>query len=547
MGVNPANLDMDVNGEPMHPITSRVDTRSETFQNNRAANLAMIEVVRAAWARARAGGGPKYVARHVARNKLLPRERLDLLLDRGSPFLEIAPLAGSHDGGHPGAGVIGGVGRVMGVEVLVSASEATVQGGAINEWGVRKSARLAEIARENRLVAVHCIESAGADLPNQADIFVPGGEGFREITRRSKERVPTVSLVFGSCTAGGAYIPGMSDYVVMVKRQAYMYLAGPPLVKMATGEVVDDEALGGAEMHSRVSGVSDYLAEDERDCVRIGREIVGRLGWRRQGPPPTGPGDAPRYDAEELLGIASADVRQPFDVREVIARVVDGSRFHEFKPAYGGTLVTGFAELFGWRVGILANNGVLLTESAEKGAQFIQLCNQSDTPLLFLQNITGFMVGRAVESEGIIKAGAKLINAVSNSTVPAITLMVGGSYGAGNYAMAGRAYQPRFLFSWPNHRIAVMGPEQLAGVLDLVKREAAEKAGKPVNEEELAMLKQMLVGKVERESNARYATGRLWDDGIIDPRDTRQVLGLALSACMSAPVAGTSTWGTFRH
>jgi len=531
----------------MHSLVTRVDVQSETFLQTRAANLKLLEKVRAMWAKARAGGGPRYVSRHISRGKLLPWQRIELLLDRGSPFLEIAPVVGSHDGGHPGAALIGGIGRVMGAEVLITASEATVQGGAINEWGVKKSARLSQIAAENALVAVHCIESAGADLPNQADIFVPGGEGFRDITRRSRDRLPTVSLVFGSCTAGGAYIPGMSDYVVMVKQQAYMYLAGPPLVKMALGEVVDDEALGGAELHSRVSGVSDYLAEDEVDAVRIGREIVGQLGIRKQGPLPTGPGDAPRYDPEELLGIASADVRQPFEVREVIARIVDGSRFHEFKPGYGPTLVTGFAELFGWRIGIVANNGVLFGASADKGAQFIQLCNQSNTPLLFLQNTTGFMVGRAAESAGIIKAGAKLVNAVSNSTVPAITLMVGGSYGAGNYAMMGRAYQPRFLFTWPNHRIAVMGPEQLAGVLDLVKREAAEKAGKAVNEEELAMLKQMLVGKIEHESGALYATGRLWDDGVIDPRDSRAVLGLALSAALSAPVQGTSAWGTFRH
>jgi acetyl-CoA carboxylase carboxyltransferase component len=339
----------------------------------------------------------------------------------------------------------------------------------------------------------------------------------------------------------------MSDYTVMVRDQAYMYLAGPPLVKMALGEDVDDETLGGADLHARVSGVADYLAEDERDAIRLGREIVGRLGWRRTGPAPTGPADPPRYDPEELLGIASADVRVPFDAREVIARVVDGSRFHEFKPAYGPTLVCGFAELAGWRIGVLANNGVLVRESAEKGAQFVQLCNQSDTPLLFLQNITGFMVGRQAERDGIIKAGAKLIDAVSNSTVPALTLMIGGSYGAGNYAMMGRAYQPRFLFSWPNHRIAVMGPEQLGGTLEIVKREAAAKRGVAVDENEVATLKKMLVGKVEHESTALAATGRLWDDGIVDPRDTRAVLTLALSAALSQPVAGTSAWGTFRH
>jgi acetyl-CoA carboxylase carboxyltransferase component len=531
----------------MLPLSSRIDPRSDEFLVNAAANGAAMAKVRALWAKAAAGGGERYVKRHVERGKLRPRERVDLLLDRGSPFLEIAALAGGHDGGHPGAALIGGIGRIHGVDCLITASEATVQGGAVNEWGVKKAARLAEIAAQNRLPVVHCIESAGADLPNQADIFVPGGEGFREITRRSKERIPTISLVFGSCTAGGAYVPGMSDYVVMVKQAAYMYLAGPPLVKMALGEVVDDETLGGAELHARVSGVADYLAEDERDAIRIGRELVGALGWRPGGPAPTGRADAPRYPASELAGIASADLKRPFEAREVIARVVDGSRFHEFKASYGPTLVTGFAEIGGYRVGILANNGVLFTASADKGAQFIQLCNQSDTPLLFLQNITGFMVGRAAEASGIIKAGAKMINAVSNSTVPAITVMIGGSYGAGNYAMMGRAYQPRFLFTWPNHRIAVMGAEQLAGVLDLVKRDAAARSGKPVNEEELGMLKQMLGGKVERESSPLYATGRLWDDGIIDPADTRTVLQLALRAVHSAPVQGTTSWGTFRH
>ncbi len=532
----------------MLPLPSRVDPKAEAFRKNREENLAAVEKLAERLAKARAGGGEKYVQRHLDRGKLLPRQRIDLLLDRDSPFLELLPLAGCHEGGAvPGGGTIAGIGWVSGTECLISASESTVQGGAIGPIGVKKAARLGEIARENRLPAVHLIESAGADLPNQSEIFVPGGAAFREITQRSRDRLPTVSLVFGSCTAGGAYVPGMSDYVVMVKEAAYMYLAGPPLVKMATGEVVDDEALGGAAMHARTSGSTDWMADDEADCLRLGREIIGHLGWRKLGPGPTGPGDAPLHDPEELLGIASADVRVPFDPREVITRVVDGSRFSEFKPLYGPTLVCGFAELSGYRVGILANHGVLFSESAEKGAQFIQLCNQSDIPLLFLQNITGFMVGREAEASGIIKAGAKLINAVSNSTVPAVTLMIGGSYGAGNYAMMGRAYRPRFLFSWPNHRIAVMGPDQLAGVIDLVKRQAAARKGQEVDEEKLSMMKQMLAGKVEHESTAWSATGRLWDDGIIDPRDTRAVLSLALSALHSAPIEGASAWGTFRH
>ena len=529
----------------MQALASRLDLRSEQAAANRAANLAALDRLAALHARARAGGGTKYLERHVARGKLAPRDRVDLLLDRDSPLLEIAPLVGAHETQNvPGGSIIGGIGRVSGVQCMLIASDPTVQGGAIGRWGLERSARLSEIAWESRLPEVHLIESAGADLPNQADIFVPGGAGFRNITRRSKAGLPTISLVFGSCTAGGAYIPGVSDYAVLVAEQAYMYLAGPPLVKMALGEVVDDETLGGALMHARTSGVADFLATDERDAIRLGRELVSQLGQPlhadRQADPPL-------FDADELLAVTGADLKIPFDCRDIVARVVDGSRFLEFKPLYGSSLVCGWAEIGGHRVGILGNNGVLFSECAEKGAQFIQLCNQSSTPLLFLQNITGFMVGQAAEAGGIIKHGAKLINAVSNSTVPAITLMVGGSYGAGNYAMMGRAYRPRFLFSWPGHKIAVMGPEQLAGVLDLVKRESAAKAGKPVNEQELGMLKQMLAGKVEHESSAIYATGRLWDDGVIDPRDTRTVLRLALAAVHNAPVEGTNAWGTFRH
>jgi len=532
----------------MTPLRTRINPRDEMFAANREANLQAVAKLQKLLAKARAGGGDKYVQRHVARGKLLPRQRVELLLDRDSPFLELCPLAGCHEGGAvPGGSIVSGLGYVSGTLCMVNASDSTVQGGAISTWGLKRTGRIGEIGWENSLPYVHLIESAGADLPNQVEIFVPGGAGFRHITQRSANKVPTVSLVFASCTAGGAYIPGMSDYTVMVKEAAYMYLAGPPLVKMATGEVIDDETLGGAAMHTRVSGVSDYLAEDEVDAIRLGRELVGRLGIVPRGRPPTGPGDAPLHDAEELLGIASADIRHPFDVREVLARVVDGSRFSEFKPSYGSTLVCGFAEISGYRIGVLGNNGILFSESAEKAAQFIMLCNQSDTPLLFLQNITGFMVGQAAEEAGIIKAGAKMINAVSNSTMPAITLMVGGSYGAGNYAMMGRAYQPRFLFTWPNHKIAVMGPEQLAGVIDIVKRESAAKRGKPVNEEQLDMMKKMLAGKVEHESSCWSATGRLWDDGVIDPRDTRAVLTMALTAIHQTDYQGATSWGTFRH
>jgi len=506
-----------------------------------------IERLRAELKRSTEGGGAKYVERHKAKGKLLPRERVEALLDEGSYFLEIAPLAGiGMDGEVPGAGIIGGIGLVEGCECLIVANEATAKGGATGEPGGLKNARLADIARENRLPTILLVEAAGADLPQQAKVFVPGGRGFREITRRSKLRIPTISVVFGPSTAGGAYLPGMSDYVVMVRKRASVYLAGPPLVKMATGETADEESLGGAEMHSRVSGLSDYLAESELDGLRIAREIVSHFNLSKPAIE-LAPVEEPLYDADELLGIASADPRVPFDAREIIARIVDGSRFSEFKASYGTTLITGFAHVHGFPVGILANNGVLMSESAAKGAQFIALANQQNIPLVFLQNITGFMVGRAYEEQGIIRNGAKLINAVSNSTVPAITIMIGGSYGAGNYAMCGRAYDPRFLFTWPNHRIAVMGPQQLAGVMDIVKRDAAARQGIPVDEAQLAAQKKALEDQITRESDPYFATARLWDDGIIDPRDTRTVLAISLSAALNRPVEGTTEWGVFRH
>jgi acetyl-CoA carboxylase carboxyltransferase component len=533
--------------QPYPVIASRVDTRSEEFRANAEANQAAVAKLRAALAETTLGGGEKYTSRHKAAGKLLPRERVELILDRDSYFLELCALAGKDVPGHvPGAGMIGGIGRVSGVECLITASESTVKGGAISEMTAWKSGRLSDIAEHNRLPSISMIESAGADLPNQSKIFVPGGRAFRDLTRRSEARIPTICLVFGSSTAGGAYIPGMSDYVVMVEKQAQVYLAGPPLVKMATGEESDHEDLGGAEMHSKISGVSDYLAKDERDAIRLGREIVAHLDWKKQQPTPRTV-EPPKYSADELLGIASPDVKVPFDQREVIARIVDGSRFSEFKPLYGQTLVCGWAHLHGFPIGILANNGILFSESAQKGAQFIELCNQSAIPLVFLQNITGFMVGRKYEQEGIIKHGAKLINAVSNSTVPAITIMTGASYGAGNYAMCGRAYAPRFLFTWPNHRIAVMGGKQLAGVLDIIQREAAAKRGEAVDEQKLAMGKMMIEAAIEKESDPYFATARLWDDGIIDPRDTRTVLAISLSAAYSKPFTGTTSWGVFRH
>ncbi|MBW1831766.1 MAG: acyl-CoA carboxylase subunit beta, partial [Deltaproteobacteria bacterium] len=474
--------------------------------------------------------------------------RIEMLLDRDSFFLEIAALAGHGMRGETsGSSVVGGVGLVSGVECCLLASEATVKGGAITPISMLKSGRLAEICEQNRLPGISCIESAGADLPKQDQIFVPGGAGFRHLTQRSENKIPTICLVFGSSTAGGAYMPGMSDYVVMVKEQAHVYLAGPPLVKMATGEEADHEELGGAEMHSTISGVSDYLAEDEMDAIRLGREIVAHLEWEKRGKVRPRPVEAPLHDSEELLGIASSDIRVPFDQRDEIARIVDGSRFSEFKPLYGKTMLCGWAHIHGFPIGIIANNGTIFSDSANKAAQFIQLCNSSNVPLVFLQNTTGFMVGKQYEQNGIIKHGAKMINAVSNSTVPAITIMTGSSYGAGNYAMMGRSYRPRFLFTWPNHKIAVMGGKQLAGVLDIIQRDAARKKGIEVDEKMLEVAKMMTEKQIEDQSTAFYATARLWDDGIIDPRDTRTTIAICLSAAYNAPVEGTTSWGVFRH
>jgi acyl-CoA carboxylase subunit beta len=531
----------------MRIIRSRIRTGSADFRKRQSEMTELVDKLAETLAEARAGGGEKYTTRHVARGKLLPRERIELLLDPGSHFLELMPLAGhTVRGTGTGGGVVGGIGVVEGVECMISASEATMKGGAVNEIGLRKGLRLQEIAEQSRLPSVNLTESAGADLPNQSKLFVPGGKTFREFTRRSREGVPSICVVFGNATAGGAYVPGMSDYAIFIKDQAKVFLAGPPLVKMATGEVVDAERLGGAEMHASVSGVADYLADDERDALRLARQIVGHINWDKPRRP-LKPVEPPAYDPDELLGIVSPDLRIPFDQHEVIARVVDGSRFAEFKPKYGPTLLCGWAYLHGHLVGVLANNGILFSESANKGAQFIQLCNQRGVPLVFLQNITGFMVGREYEEGGIIKNGAKLINAVSNSQVPILTVMTGASYGAGNYGMAGRAFDPRMIFSWPNHKIAVMGGEQLAGVLEIIKRESAAKRGDEVDEKQLAMMKGMLQMQIDKESDAFFATSNLWDDGMIDPRQTRDVLGVALSATLNRPVEASTSWGVFRH
>ena len=537
-----------MDSQPYPVLGTQVDTGAAAYRKNLEENRANLERLAEAFDKAREGGGEKYTKRHRERGRLLPMERIELLLDRDSWFLELCSLAGHGVRGEvTGSSVRGGVGLVSGVECLISASEATVKGGAVTELAVKKTARLAEVAEQNRLPSIHLIESAGADLPNQSKIFVPGGRGFRDLTRKSEQRIPTITVVFGSSTAGGAYIPGMSDYAIFVRDQAQVYLAGPPLVKMATGEDADHESLGGADMHSRRSGVSDYLASDEHHAIRLAREVVAHLNHQKPMPVPSTAAEPPRYDAEELLGIVSSDIRLSYDPREVIARVADGSRFSEFKPLYGSTLVCGWAHVHGFPVGIVANHGVLFSESANKGAQFIQLCNQTAVPILFLQNVTGFMVGQRYEEEGIIKHGAKMINAVSNSRVPLITIMTGASFGAGNYAMAGRAYEPRFLFTWPNHRIAVMGGPQLAGVLEIIQREAASRKGEVVDEQKLEVMRGMVEAQIDTESTALFATARLWDDGVIDPRDTRAIVAMSLSVAHNCAFSGSTSFGVFRH
>jgi len=526
---------------------SGYDPTTDHARQNLAAMQALLDEVRAAHADVALGGGERYVARHRERGKLLVRERIDLLLDPGSPFLELSPLAGWGTTDPVGGAMVCGIGLVEGVECLVSANDPTVRGGTSSPTSIAKSLRAQEIALRNRLPLINLTESGGADLPKQAEVFVPGGAGFRRLTQLSAAAVPTITTVFGSSTAGGAYVPGMSDETIFVDGGARVFLGGPPLVKMAIDEDVDEETLGGADMHARISGLADHLAADERDALRLTRRAVRRLNHGKLGPTPAGSGAPPQLDPGELLGLAPADVRQPFEVREVLWRLLDDSAFDEFKPLYGTQLVTGFAELWGWPVGVVANNGILFSEEAQKGAQFIQLCNQRDVPLVFVQNITGFMVGSRYERAGIIKHGAMLINAVSNSTVPHLTLMVGASYGAGNYGMSGRAYDPRFVFTWPNHRIAVMGPQQLAGVLSIVQRASAERAGRDYDEATDAAMRAAVEGQIETESTALFATGRLWDDGIIDPRDSRAVLGMALSSCMGAPVDGVKGgFGVFR-
>ncbi|MFE9747491.1 acyl-CoA carboxylase subunit beta [Saccharothrix saharensis] len=530
----------------MSVLRTAVDRRSPGYAANREALLARIAELDAEQAKALAGGGPKYTERHHKRGKLLARERIELLVDPDSPFLELSPLAAWGTDYPVGASVVTGIGVVEGVECVIVANDPTVRGGASNPWTLRKTFRANDIALQNRLPLIGLVESGGADLPSQSEIFIPGGRAFRDLTRLSAAGIPTISTVFGNATAGGAYVPGMSDYVVMIKERSKVFLGGPPLVRMATGEESDDESLGGARMHGTTSGLADFVAEDEVDAIRLTRRVVARLNRRKLGPAPKAV-EPPLHDEEDLLGLVPTDLRVPFDPREVIARIVDGSRFDEFKPDYGTSLVTGWADLHGYPIGVLANaRGVLFSEEAQKATQFIQLANASDTPLLFLQNTTGYMVGAQYEQGGIIKHGAMMINAVSNSRVPHLTVVMGASYGAGNYGMCGRAYDPRFLFTWPNAKSAVMGPKQLAGVLSIVARQAAAAKGQDYDDEHDAAMRRMVEDQIEQQSLAAFLSGRLYDDGVIDPRDTRTVLGLCLSAIHSGPIKGAEAYGVFR-
>jgi acyl-CoA carboxylase subunit beta len=536
-------------------LGSVLDTGSAQYEARRAAMLAKLDELAAEHAKALAGGGPKYVQRHRGRGKLTVRERVELLVDPDSPLLELSPLAGYGTGFPVGGSGVNAIGVVENTLCMISASDPTVRGGSTNPWSLRKSLRGMQIAIENRLPLVNLVESGGADLPTQKEIFIPGGQIFRDLTRMSAAGIPTIALVFGNSTAGGAYVPGMSDYVVMIDGRSKVFLAGPPLVKMATGEESDDESLGGASMHARQSGLADYLAADERDALRIGRSIIARLHRpRHQSGHLSGRAENPAepvHDPDELLGIVPEDLKIPFDPREVIARIVDGSDFDEFKPLYGNSLVTGWAALHGYPIGVLANaRGILFSEESQKAAQFIQLANQVNTPLLFLQNTTGYMVGAEYEQAGIIKHGAMMINAVSNSRVPHLTVVMGASYGAGNYGMCGRAYDPRFLFSWPSAKSAVMGPAQLAGVLSIVGRQSAAARGESYDEEGDAAMRAMVEEQIEAESQAFFLSGRVYDDGVIDPRDTRSVLGMCLAAIDSgadeAEPAGAGRYGVYR-
>ncbi|MGH8216157.1 MAG: carboxyl transferase domain-containing protein [Rhodanobacteraceae bacterium] len=534
----------------MPSIQSRIDVKSEAFRANARRLRKLTEDLEAELARTAEGGGEKARDKHVARGKLLPRERVRALLDAGSPFLEFSPLAahGMYDGAAPGAGLITGIGRVWGAEVVVVANDATVKGGTYFPITVKKHLRAQEVALENRLPCIYLVDSGGAFLPLQDEVF-PDKEHFGRIfynqARMSALAIPQIAVVMGSCTAGGAYVPAMSDETIIVREQGTIFLGGPPLVKAATGEVVDAETLGGADVHTSISGVADHFAENDAHALSIARDVVANLNRRKTMPLALAEPREPAYPPEELYGVIPEDTRRPFDIREVIARVVDASEFHEFKARYGKTLVTGFAHIHGYPVGIVANNGILFSESALKGTHFIELCNQRNVPLVFLQNITGFMVGKKYEQAGIAKDGAKMVTAVACSHVPKFTVVIGGSFGAGNYAMCGRAYGARFLWMWPNARISVMGGEQAASVLATVKRDGIEARGGEWSAEDEESFKAPIREQYERQGSPYYSSARLWDDGIIDPVDTRRVLGLAISASMNAPIE-PQRYGVFR-
>ena len=533
----------------MQQLKSNINPNTSEFKKNEVEMLEVIANLEKHMEESRFQGKEKHIDRARKRNKLLARERLELLLDQDSPFLELMPLAGMQkkDGFGTGGTSVSGIGLVAGKLCLINSNVGTRKGGSVDYATVFKGLRMGEIALENKLPTINLVESGGANLTDQAKIFNYGGASFKEISRRSKEGIPTISIVFGNATAGGAYVPGMSDFSVFQKKAAKVFLAGPPLVKMATNEESTDEELGGAEMHSRVSGVSDYLAEDEYDGIRIAREI---MSWVKVEEPhliPQGEIEEPRYNENELLGIIPVDNKKTFDVRELIMRVVDGSRFSEFKKEYGASMVTGWAKIHGYPIGIVANNGVIFSESANKAAQFIQLSNKNDIPLIFMQNTTGYMVGKAYEEGGIIKNGAKLINAVSNSEVPSITLMIGNSYGAGNYGMNGRSYNPRFLFSYPHSKIGVMGSEQLAGVMEIIQRASAKSQGKEYDEAQGQMIKAMLMAEADSKSSAWYSTSELWDDGLLDPRQTRNQLGMSLAIIYNQKIKGADAYGVWRH
>ncbi len=534
----------------MHPIQTKLDVRSDDFQANAEAMRLLVADLKAKIAKATEGGGEAARAKHAARGKLLPRDRVDGLLDPGTPFLEFSPLAahGMYGDEAPCAGIVTGIGRVAGVECVIVCNDATVKGGTYYPVTVKKHLRAQEIARQNRLPCIYLVDSGGANLPNQDEVF-PDREHFGRIffnqANLSAQGIPQIAVVMGSCTAGGAYVPAMSDESIIVKNQGTIFLGGPPLVKAATGEVVSPEDLGGGDVHTRLSGVSDWLANDDAHALALARRIVGNLNWRKPEQLARSEPREPLFDPKELWGVIPTDTRRPYDVREVIARIVDGSELDEWKARYGTTLVTGFARIHGMPIGIVANNGILFSESALKGAHFIELCCQRKIPLLFLQNITGFMVGRKYENEGIARNGAKLVTAVACAQVPKFTVIIGGSFGAGNYGMCGRAYSPRFLWMWPNARISVMGGEQAASVLATVRRDGIEGRGGAWSPEEEAAFKKPLLEQYEREGHPYYATARLWDDGVIDPADTRRVLALGLSASLNQPIPETK-FGVFR-